>query len=467
MIIPFATNTYHSSSLPVSAQRAVNCYAEAQPKDAKTPVAVLGCPGVVLWATCGAGPVRGQHDMGGVHYVVSGQRLYTVSTTGVATDIGGNISGTGVVSMDNNGTQLVITNGVSGYLYSLTLGFTLITDADFNASETVTFLDQRFLFDWKGTSKWFCSAILDGTSYDALQFATAETNPDNVLAVLNNKQVALVFGQKTIEPFQDSGAANFPFERVPGVVIERGIAAPHAKTKQDNSVFFEGDDRVFYRLDGVTPARVSTHGLEHEWQSYSTLSDTFCFSYTWAGHKFVVVTFVTANKTYVLDIATGLWHERESWDINGRSLGRWRGNCHLSLNGKEFIGDAFSGKIGYLSETTYDELGTTTRMLCVGTNLNSDRKRVSIPRLEIDIEAGVGIASGQGSNPQAMLRISKDGGRNFGNQQRYRSIGKIGANRSRMRWLKNGQAREWVFELTISDPVKRVIIQAHADVETA
>lgn len=467
MIIPFATNTYRSSSVPVSAQRAVNCYAEAQPKDAKTPVAVLGCPGMVLWATCGTGPVRGMHPMGGVHYVVSGQRLYTVSTAGIATDIGGNISGSGVVSMADDGTELVIVNGAEGYLYSLILGFTLITDPDFNAAETVTFLDQRFLYDWKGTNKWFSSEILDGSSYDALQFAAAETNPDNVVAVLNNKQVALVFGALTIEPWQDSGAANFPFERVPGVVIERGLPAPHAKTKQDNSVFFLGDDRVFYRLDGVTPTRVSTHGLEHEWQAYSTVADTFCFSYSWAGHKFVNLTFVSANKTYVLDVATGLWHERESWDINGRSLGRWRGNCHLSLNGKEFIGDAFSGKIGYLSETTYDELGTTTRMLAVGTNVNSDRKNLYIPRLEIDIEAGVGTAAGQGSNPQAMLRISKDGGRTWGNQQTWRSMGKIGATKKRMRWLGLGKSREWVFELSITDPVRRTIIQAHADVETS
>lgn len=465
MIIPFATNTYRSPSLPVSAQRAVNCYAEAQPKDAKTPVAVLGCPGMVLWATCGTGPVRGMHNMGGTQYVVSGQRLYTVSSTGVVTDIGGAITGSGVVGMANNGTQLVITNGTAGYLYSSTLGFGLITDTDFNPGETVDFLDQRFLFDWKGTNKWFCSGILDGTSYDALQFASAETNPDNVLAVLNNKQVALVFGQRTIEPFQDTGAANFPFERVPGAVIERGLAAPHAKVKQDNTVFFLGDDRVFYRLDGVTPIRVSTHGLEHEWQGYTSVSDSFCFSYSWAGHKFVVLTFVTANKTFVLDVATGYWHERESWDINNRSFVRWRGNCQLSMDGKEFIGDAFSGKIGYLSETTFDELGTTTRMLMVGTNINSDRQRVFIPRIEIDIEAGVGITSGQGSNPQAMLRISKDGGRTWGTQQRYRSMGKIGATGTRMRWLRNGQAREWVFELTISDPVKRVVSQAHAGIE--
>jgi hypothetical protein len=126
-----------------------------------------------------------------------------------------------------------------------------------------------------------------------------------------------------------------------------------------------------------------------------------------------VVHFVTANKTWVFDIASGLWHERESWDLNGRSLGRWLGNCHVSCYDKELIGDAYSGKIGYLSASTYTEFGLTTQALATSPPVHSDRKRVFISRLELDIEAGVGIATGQGSDPQWMMRLSKDGGRTY------------------------------------------------------
>lgn len=463
MKIPFATQSYKSQSLPVSAQRLVNMYAERQPPDAKTDVAVFGCPGIVDWATCGTGPVRGMHKMGSLAYVVSGQRLYSVTAAGVATDIGGSISGNSPVSMDDNGTQLVITNGTNGYLYSATLGFVLIADADFNAAETVQFFDQRFYFDWKGTNKFFGSDLLDGTSYNALVFASAEARPDNVKAVVLNKQILLVFGDTTIEPWQDIGAANMPLERVPGVVIERGLAAPRATAKEDNSVFFAGDERRFYRLDGLTPVGVSTPAIDAEWQNYATASDCYCFSYSWAGHKFIVVHFVLANATFVYDVSTGLWHERESWDINGRSLGRWRGNCHLTCYDKELIGDAYSGKVGYLSATTYTEFGTTTQALCTSPPIHSDRKRLFISRLELDIEAGVGITDGQGSDPQWMLRSSKDGGRTYTNLQKWRSAGKIGENRTRLRWLRMGQARERVFELVTTDPVKRTIIAANGD----
>jgi hypothetical protein len=464
MIVQFATQTYASRSRQLSAQRAVNCYAEAQPKDAKTPVALFGSPGIVEFASCGSGPVRGFHVMGDILYVVSGQRLYTVSSTGAVADIGGNITGSDPVSMDDNGSQLVIVNGTNGYLYSTLLGFVLISDADFNAANTTTFFDQRFVFDWKNTNKFFCSDALDGTSFVATAFASAETRPDNVLAVLLNKQVLLVCGSKSIEPWQDVGAANFPFASVPGAVIERGIASPRAICKADNSVFLMGDDRIFYRLDGMSLSRVSTFALEDEWQEYADFDSLLCFSYTWVGHKFVVVTFPETAKTFELDIATGLWHERESWDQNNRSLGRWRANCHVQAYGYELVGDSETGKIGYLSSDTYTEFGNTMQLLAVSPPIHADRKRVFIPRFEMDLESGVGLSTGQGSDPQVMLRYSKDGGRTWSARQLWRTMGREGAYNTRMRWLSLGGSREWVFEVTISDPVMRSIIAANADI---
>ena len=464
MRIPFGTQSYKSQSLPISAQRLVNMYAERQPPDAKTDVAVFGHPGIVQFATCGSGPVRGMHKMGGVLYVVSGQRLYSVTSGGVATDIGGSISGTAPVSMDDNGSQLVIVNGTNGYLYSVLLGFLLITDTDFNAAETVQFFDQRFYFDWKDTNKFFGSDLLDGTSYNALVFASAEARPDNVKAMVLNKQILLVFGDKTIEAWQDVGAANMPLERIPGVVIERGLAAPKATAKEDNTVYFLGNDRRFYRFDGLTPIGVSTPAIDAEWQNYSSVSDAFCFSYSWAGHKFIIVHFPTPNATWCFDASTGIPHERDSWDMNGRNLGRWRANCHVSCYDKELIGDAFSGAIGHLSASTYTEFGNVVRALVTSPPIHDqDQKRVFISRLQVDIEAGVGITTGQGSDPQWMLRSSKDGGRTYTTLQKWRSAGAIGNYRTRLRWLRFGQARERVFELTTTDPVKRTIIAASGD----
>ena len=464
MIVQFASRSYRHPSLPISAQRAVNCYAEKEPPDAKTQVALLGSPGLPQFADVGnGGPIRGMITLGGTLYVVSGVGLYSVSSAGTPVLLGGAISGISPVSTDTNGTQIAIVNGQFGYIYSVAGGFALISDADFNAANTVRFIDQRFAFDEKDTNRWFISDSLDGISYDSPAFTSAESRPDNVKAIEVNSQVIYVFGDKTIELYQNVGAANFPFERVPGAVIERGLAAPLCIAKEDNGVFFLGEDRIFYRINGQTLLRVSDHAAEGAWRDYTTVSDAFSFAYSWGGHKFIAVTFPTANVTWHMDISTGLWHERESWNSNGESLGRWVGNCYCEAYGKQLIGDAFSGKIGYLDASTFTEFGNTMRAIATAPSIHSDRKRVFHSRFELDVESGVGVISGQGSDPQIMLDYSDDGGRTFSSRQMWRSMGRQGAYKSRLRWLRMGQSRDRIYRVQISDPVRRSIIAANVD----
>jgi len=463
-VIQFATNSYNSRSLPLSAQRVVNCYAEKEPPDAKTPIAVFGSPGLLPFASCGVGPVRGYTFMNGVAYVVSGQRLYSVTSAGVATDIGGAIGGTGFTPMANNGTQVCIVNGANGFIWSATSGFQVITSANFYPANTVTFFDNYFVFDRANTNQFFISASLDGTTFNGADFASAEVSSDYVLSIVNQQENLLIFGQKTIESWYDAGAVNFPFQRTGASTIERGTAAALTPIKEDNSVFFLGDDLIFYRINGINLQRVSTHAIEQAFQSYATVSDAYTFSYTFEGHKFINLVFPSANATWVLDIATGFWHERESWDLNNNSYGRWRGNCCLTAFGKVLVGDAYSGQIGYLDANTFTEFSNTMRALMTSPPIHKDRKRVYISTLELDIESGVGVVSGQGSDPQIMMDYSVDGGRTYKSPQIWSSLGAIGAYLQRARWFRLGQARQWVIRIMISDPVKRVIISANANI---
>jgi len=459
MRIRLATQSYRSDSLPVSAQRCVNMYAERQPPDAKTDVAVFGCPGIPTFTTCGAGPVRGGHVMGGLAYVVSGAFLYSYTDEGVATQLGGQISGSSVVSMDDNGDELVITNGSNGYVYSTDAGFRLISDADFNAANTVSYIDGFFAFDSAGTNEWQISDSLSGTSFSDL-FASAETKSDNVLAVLNHLQLLHVFGERTIELFQNVGAANFPFQRVPAGLVTRGIVSPHAKAVEDSAVFALADDKIAYRLAGATPQKVSTYAIDKAWEGYRILSDCFGLGHTFGGHKFITFTMPAANATWVFDISSGLWHERTSHDMNGNALGRWCGNCIFPAYGKTFVGDAFSGKVGYIDAGTYTEFGNDIRAEVISPPVHGDGKRVFVPYFELDVEPGVGLESGQGSNPQYMLDISNDDGKTFDLPQVWASAGKTGDNKVRLVWDRLGSAESFVFRVTCSDPVKRVIYAA-------
>lgn len=460
MRIRFATQSYRSKSLKVSAQRCVNYYAAAQPKDAKSEVAVFASPGIVDFATCGAGPVRGMHEMGGLVYAVAGGALYSVTATGVAAPVGGTIGGSGIVSMDDNGEELCIVNGERGYIYSVAAGFRLISDADFHAARTVTYINGRFAFDQAGTNEWFISDTLNGMSYSDL-FASAEWKSDDVVAVLNHLQNLYVCGARTIEPWQFSGSANFPFQRIEGAAIDRGIASPHALTSDDNKLYLLGNDRAAHRTAGGVLTPISTDAIAEAWQDYATISDASIFAYTFDGHRFIVYNFPTVAATWVFDANTGLWHERESWDANNNSMGRWRANCAIGAFNKTLIGDSVSGKIGYLSKSTYTEFGNTIRGELISPPVHGDGERVFMPWFELDLQTGVGLESGQGSDPQAMLAISDDGGETYSDQEPWRTMGAIGARDTRVRWDRLGSFEEQrCLKVTISDPVPRTIIAA-------
>lgn len=463
--ILFGNESYQSRSLPLSAQRMVNAFVETEHPDAKSQLPIFGAPGLTPRAICGNGPVRWQYIAQGVAYVVSGSGFYSVVGS-VATQLNGAtpITGTGPVSVADNGEQICIVNGQQGYIYTIATGaFVQITSPNFFPANTVTYFDTYFVFDKVGTNEFFLSNPNDGLTYNGLLFATAEAVSDLMTGVASNLELLFLFGQKHIEMWYDAGTSDFPFQRYAGGVVTRGTISPYTIILQDDALFFLSDDGRFYRLQGVTPIPISTPPIENLIASAPDLTTAFCMTYTLQGHKMVHLTIPSINASLVWDIQTSRWHDRESRDATGASLIRWRGNAACQLPNQILIGDAFNGQVSLLDWNNFTELGNPMQMSVTSVPIQSDRKRVFISRLEFDCEQGVGLTTGQGSAPVVMLEMSKTGGRTWTQLQPWRSLGAIGKYFARQRFLRLGQARVWVFRLTISDPVKRVIIQAHAD----
>jgi hypothetical protein len=467
----FGTQSYVSRSLPLSAMRMVNCFLEKQVAGAKSQTAIFGAPGLTAFSLLPAGPVRGFWNFNGTLYAVAGQNLYSVSPTGGALLIGTGIGGTGVVSMSDNGIQLIIVNGVGGWIYGPNYPFQMITSPNFYPANTVIFFDGYFVLDRVGTNQFFLSALYDGTTYNGDAFASAEAQPGFLIATAQNLQLLFLFCQNHIELWYDAGVIPQPFQRYAGGVIERGLASPHALVLQDDALFFLGTDGIFYRLQGNVPIRVSQHAVEHAIQNYGNISDAFCFTYTLEGHKMVHLTFPSAPHSWVYDISTGLWHEKESWGPTNLTLHRWRGNCAIQIYGKILIGDSVTGQISFLDWNNFTELGNIMAMVAHSAPVQKDKLRVFINRLELDMQTGWGITpsiatpTDPSTAPQAQLSWSKDGGRTFGTIQAWRSLGKIGEYLARLRWISLGQAYQFVFRLTITDPVPRVLIATHSDIE--
>lgn len=458
MKLQFAVNAYTARAKPLSAQRCVNYFAESAPKDAKDELVLYNAPGIKAFGSGGlVGAVRGQLVMGGVLYTVAGNTLYSVTSAGVATSLGTINTNVGSVSMAANRAstqELGIVDGTDGWTYDTSNGLVEITDGDFASADTITFQDGYFIFSKTGSSEFFISALNNGQSIDALDFADAEGSPDEVVAVFSDHRELWVFGEETTEVYFNSGNADFPFERISGAFIERGLAAAFSVAADDNTIFWLGDDGIVYKANGYTPMRVSTHAIENAIDGYSSISDAVAYFVTIAGHKFYHLTFPTGKATFVYDVATNLWHERESFDQN-----YWRGgSSYVKAYGKHIVGDAFQGKMGELDMDTFTEYGSTMQGILVSRVIHGERKRVFHRRLEIEMEAGVGLTSRQGSDPQVWLDYSDDGGHTFSLRKPQRSMGKLGEYLTRLRWNRLGQARQRIYRLTVADPIKRSVI---------
>lgn len=463
--VQFAVNSYKSRALPLSAQRLVNYFAEQAPPDAKSQVVVFNAPGTKGFTTGLAGGERGMKVMNGILYVVAGNRVYSVNSAGTETSLGTINTSAGRVGMAVNRAspqELIIVDGTDGWIYDTTNGLVKIADADFVTADTVTFQDGYFIVNKAGTSQFFISGLDNGTTWSATDFADAEGNPDEIVVVFSNHRELWVFGQETIEIYFNSGATDFPFERISGAFIERGCVAAFSVAADDNTLFWLGDDGIIYRAMGYTPQRISTHAIEEEIRGFTDLSDAFAFFVTVSGHKFYHISFPNGDvfgrsaATFVYDAATKLWHERESLDERF-----WRGSSYEFVYDKHIVGDVFQGRLGELDMDTYAEYGSTMQGILTGSPAAFDRRRVFHRRFELDIESGVGDTSGDASDPQIWMDYSDDGGRTYSTRKPFRSMGKIGAYQQRLRWLRLGQARNRIYRVTVADAVKRSIIAAH------
>lgn len=460
--IPFAWQSYQSRSLPWSAQRLVNWYAEAGIKGAKTQMALIGAPGLVEHADAGAGPIRGQHTMAGEHFVVSGTQAFKINSAGSETLLG-TIPGSDIVVMDDNGTEIAVAANGDGHIIT-TSTVTAISDADFigiaGTIDSVTYMDSFFV--WNVGQLMQNSEALDGLSYRPLDVATAEYGPDGALRVFRDHDQLFVFGTNSVEIWYNAGLEDFPFAPTAGAVMEVGITAKNSVAKVDNSVFWLGSDErgglTIWRAINYQPVRISTHAIEKKLEDSPDISVARAFSYREEGHSFYVVT-IPGEFTLVYDAATGLWHERETFQTSG-----WIAQNFASIFGKLLVGSSTDGKIFEMDLDTYTEDGGIIERLAASPTLQSGNEYTRHDMVRIDFEAGVGLTTGQGSDPQAMLSWSDDGGKTFKGEH-FRSMGKIGEFLHRTYWRRLGTARTRNYQVRVTDPVKSDIAGGFTNIE--
>ena len=463
--IPLVGPSYESRERPLSAQATKNLYPSIDP-EAKSIVSLHRFPGMKSWSTITAGADRGIYEANGVTYKVTGNTLYSIDSSGTETSRG-TIAGTGHVDFAHDDTYLVIVvdgsveylnqffiysgEGLTPYQYEIgTATLTEITDTDLTTI---------------GNGVFAVSDVADPDSILGSNVATAESHPDGILRNVVYNQLVYFFGSHTVEPWWNSGTGNPPFDRVQGAVRPYGLAGRMAVATIDEHIYFLDSNRQPQRVTGLQFTPFGNNALGKEWATYSDVSDCEVLTYIIEHQRFVQFNFPSANRSWCYHEPSGQWFQL----AYGVNEDRHRGSSYCYCYGKHLFSDHSNGVVYEADFDTYQDNGEVIQLKrCSApiTGLLYEQTAstwINFDAVYVDVLVGVGINTGQGSDPEVMVRYSDDGGYTWSAQVFY----KIGAGGDYLRQVilyDQGKARNRVYEFTYSDPTAFSIISASAEV---
>ena len=476
--LPLGFSFYQSESAPFSSQRCINWIPTVAESAALNTRALFQPSGLKQVVDSGLAVNRGAWVMKEVPFFVNANSLISVSSAGVVTNHG-TIEGSGRVSLATNGQYLVVVvPGGKAYAYNNVADtLTQITDTDFRTSDTVVFKDGFFVFSSSDGEVFFNSALNDPFTYDALDFGTAEINPDRIVALHVNHNELFVAGLETIELFQNVGGAGFPFQRIPGANIQKGVHARFSLIEFDNTFCFVGgglnERSAVWKVTGSSSAtKISTDAIDKEIQKFTReeINSSFAMTKTERGQFLAYFTFESEripSRTFVYNATASAFLQQKVWfeEQTGVSDNRLRVQSIVSAYGKLLVGDQSTGIIGEFDSNTLDYYGDEIFRQMTTSPFSENGLPIFAGELEATFESGVGLTNGQGSDPKARMRKSDDGGRTFKGPFN-RPIGKIGKYGQRSIWSRQGRFPvSRMIEITVTDKVRANLIKLAATPE--
>lgn len=466
---PFVGGTYQVLAPIVAADQAVNVYLEtSEVEGAAKQKTLYGTPGLELEATVGTTGCRGWFHQDGRTWVTVGATLYertaagTYGSRGTILDDGGRVS---YASNGQGGDQLGIVGG--GELKVLDLTTDTLSDAitlPFTGPVMLAFIDGYGLINQADSPIVWFSSLEDLTMWDALDFFARSGTADNIVGITVTRDRVWVLGTETTTLFYDSGDADTPFLPYPGTTIQMGLVTPQALTVYQDIVHWiaqtaNGQRRVVRATD-PSAQRFSTPPIDLFLSRCTSLADAELDVYEQAGHPFVVMTCPSspdAIQTYAYDLRESLWHARASLAAASGAYVRWRVRGITVADGTVLAGDAATGDLYTLDLGVYDENGAILKRERTAPYLANEAQWLFLDQFELGIQAGVGLALGQGVAPVAQLEISRDGAETWVSAGTA-LLGAMGAYTARTIWRRLGRARSdrLVLRVTQTDPVQTV-----------
>ena len=420
--------SYYLNDRKSAVQRSINLWMMAIEGLGEQNAPVLeSAPGLSLFYTF-PGSIRGMRNADGRLFVVAGSGLYESTSTGVVSR-GTLATSSGYVSMVNGENQLALVDGANLYVLDLkTNTLAASTSAGWLGSNLVEFMDGYFIFAEPSTERFYISSVDDASTLNALDFSSADTQPDDVIAIAVARHELFLMGSRSIEVWINSGASDFPFVRYQGTPIDVGIVGYRAFTGAGSAFVWVGQSikggPYVYQLNGYQPQRISTQSVEQQLAKVTDLSQVRCYSYQEAGAEFVAIDGPGLQTTWVYDLALQQWHERGEL-----SNGQWSPSRieHVSFyNGRLY---AAGGTKLYTMSRNYRDLAgdPLVRERTWAHLVSPSYEPVSYRALELRCTTGDTTAG------NITLEVSNDGGAVFG-APLIRSLGAPGRRVSRVRW---------------------------------
>ena len=378
-----------------------------------------------------------------------------ITANTIITALGTGTGGVGTYTVNFSQTISSIT------MYGLNWSVLPSTDGAFTGGTNVDIVDNYFVYNRPDTQQFGASAVLSPIS-PTLSFSSKDGAPDDLVTLIVDHREIYLLGETSSEVWVDQGTSPFPFQRIPGTSTQHGIVSAFSVSRLGNSfAYLSKNNRgtaQIVQMNGYVPERISTHAVENS-LSGKTITDAVAWTYQIEGHEVYVISFPSIQLTWCYDIASKMWHK---W-LYTNNLGQYercRGNCAAVFQGYVLVGDYSNGKIYHLDKNIYTDDGQNVRRLRRAPHLVADFQREYFDELQIQFQPGVGLSTGIGEDPQAMLRWSNDGGSTWSNEH-WTSIGRMGKYTNRAIWRRLGTARDRIFEVSVSDPVKCVIVSAN------
>lgn len=382
-------------------------------------------PGLKNFGT-GTARDRGDHVMADVHYLINGSQLFSESSAGVRTLIG-SIGGTDRAIFADDKVNLLIAVNNTLYIYNGT-SLSTITQTVITNVSSVSYINRQFVIT--GDDQKFAISDVDSpTIYNALNFEFEKTAPDTLYRAYVFEQLIYMICSTSIVQWDNTGTGNPPVSRRTTALVNSGAAGKHCVTSTEAFMYYLGADKKVYQVVGASGRPVSTNGVAYPIESFAVVSDCIASSFVWKGQTFVMFKFPTAAAVMLYSETNNYWVELGSGtekDVRNEYFG----NAAIACYGKVLMCDFDNGNTYELDEETFTDNGKTRLWIrelpsFTGLLLGRPERKVTVSRIQLEIQKGVGLISGQGSDPRLICELSNDGGMSYG-KQKFVKMGALG-----------------------------------------